>query len=207
MFQLPKLNYGFDALEPYIDTKTMEIHYTKHHQAYVDKLNEALGKHPSFGSAQDRLESMLSNLETIPEDIRLAVRNHGGGHFNHSLFWNIIGPAKGTGPGLELKQHLEKQFGSFNGFKEVFTKTALSHFGSGWAWLVKEKAGGLRVLSLPNQDCPLSQGLEPILCLDLWEHAYYLKYQNRRTEYIESFFHVINWSEVALRFDSGSSTL
>jgi len=208
MFQLPKLNYEFNALEPHIDAKTMEIHYTKHHQTYVDKLNEALGKHPelfeksSLRQAQDKLESLLSNLEAVPENIRLAVRNHGGGHFNHSLFWSIMTPNAAGEPTGELKVAIEKDFGSFIAFKEQFSKVAVSHFGSGWAWLAKDKDGKLVIFSLSNQDCPLSQGLKPVLGLDLWEHAYYLKYQNRRAEYIEAWWNVVNWQKVGENYKS-----
>ncbi len=203
MFKLPKLNYEFNALEPYIDAKTMEIHYTKHHQIYVDKLNEALGKHPELSDKP--LEELLMNLETVPEDIRTAVRNHGGGHLNHSLFWVVMSPfnsvqGKPNEPAGELKIAIEKDFGGFAAFKEQFSRVAVSHFGSGWAWLAKDKDGKLVIFSLPNQDCPLSQGLKPVLGLDLWEHAYYLKYQNRRVEYIENFFHIVNWPNVEKRF-------
>lgn len=198
MFQLPELNYEFNALEPYIDAKTMEIHYTKHHQIYVDKLNEALGKHLELSDKP--LEELLMNLETVPEDIRTAVRNHGGGHFNHSLFWQIMAPNAGGEPRGELKVAIEKDFGSFVVFKEAFSKVAATHFGSGWAWLAKDKDGKLVIFSLPNQDCPLLQCLKPVLGLDLWEHAYYLKYQNRRAEYIENFFHIVNWLNVEKKF-------
>jgi Fe-Mn family superoxide dismutase len=203
MFQLPKLSYKFNVLEPYIDAQTMEVHYTKHHQIYVDKLNEALEKHPEL--ADKSIEDLLKNLVSIPEDIRIAVRNHGGGHFNHSFFWAVMAPfgfaqGKPNEPAGGLKTAIEKDFGSFIAFKEQFSKVAVSHFGSGWAWLAKDKDGKLVIFSLPNQDCPLSQGLKPVLGLDLWEHAYYLKYQNRRAEYIENFFNVIDWREIGRKF-------
>ena len=196
MFQLPKLNYSYDALEPYIDAKTMEIHYAKHHQAYVDKLNEAIAKHPELESKT--LEELLKNLGSVPEDIRTAVRNHGGGHFNHSLFWQIMAPSdfalgKPNEPMGELKIAIEKEFFSFEKFKELFMKVAVTHFGSGWVWLSQDINNKLMIESLPNQDCPLSKGSKPILCLDLWEHAYYLKYQNRRAEYVEAWWNVVDW--------------
>lgn len=201
--QLPSLPYSYDALEPYIDAKTMEIHYTKHHQTYVDKLNETLQKHPDLENKP--LEELLSDLNSVPEDIRTAVRNHGGGHFNHSLFWKMMkkdggGPATGS-----AAEEINKKFGSFESFKEEFSKAATARFGSGWAWLVKDSLGALSVTSTANQDTPLSEGLTPILALDVWEHAYYLKYQNRRPEYIENWWNVINWEEVEKNFTQGPS--
>ncbi|KKT87769.1 MAG: Superoxide dismutase [Parcubacteria group bacterium GW2011_GWB1_45_10] len=196
-YQLPKLNFAYDALEPFIDARTMEIHYSKHHQAYVDKLNAALEKHSEL--FEKPVEELLKNLESIPEDIRTAVRNHGGGHFNHSFFWEVLCPLKDTKPVdslPELKTAIEAGFGNFEDFKQEFLKVGLSHFGSGWAWLSKNKDKKLLIHSLLNQDSPLSQGLTPIFGVDLWEHAYYLKYQNRRQEYLENIWQVVNWQKV-----------
>lgn len=189
--ELPKLEYTYDALEPYIDAKTMEIHYTKHHQAYIDKLNAALEKHPELQGK--KVEELLKDLNKIPDEIRTAVRNHGGGHYNHSLFWKLL--KKDVKMPNKIAAAIDKEFGSFENFKKAFTDAALNRFGSGWAWLVMNK-GKLEVLSTANQDCPISEGKIPILGIDVWEHAYYLKYQNRRAEYVENFFHVINWEEV-----------
>ena len=198
-FELPNLPYAEDALEPYIDAQTMNIHRTKHHQTYVTNLNAAIEKHPEL--AGKSLEELLSDLNAIPDDIRMAVRNHGGGTYNHNLFWEIMGPKMGGSPSGELTKALESAFGSFDAFKEEFTKAATTRFGSGWAWLVK-KGEGLAVVSTANQDSPLSDGATPILGLDVWEHAYYLKYQNRRPEYISNWWNVVNWDEVARRHDS-----
>lgn len=199
-FTLPSLPYAYDALEPFIDAQTMEIHHTKHHQTYVTKLNEALATHPEL--ADKPLEWLLSNLNEVPEDIRAAVRNHGGGHWNHSMFWNIMaagGSALGAG---ELMTAVNTHFGSVSAFQETFTKAATTHFGSGWAWLVVDASGQLKVVSLPNQDNPLSQGLKPIMGLDVWEHAYYLKYQNKRPDYITAWWNVVNWQQVAKNFET-----
>lgn len=194
MFELPSLPYSYDALEPFIDAKTMEIHHSKHHQAYVNKLNEAIGKYPEWEGKS--VEQLLKSLELIPEDIRTAVRNHGGGHYNHSLFWKIMKPQGGGEPGEHLADALQSAFSDFAKFKEEFSKAAANLFGSGWAWLVKDSSGVLKVTTTPNQDSPLIQGLIPLLGLDVWEHAYYLKYQNRRPEYIENWWNVVNWEEV-----------
>ena len=198
-FELPKLPYAEDALEPYIDAQTMNIHHTKHHQAYITNLNAAIEKHPELASKS--LEDLLSDLNAVPEDIRMAVRNHGGGTWNHNMFWEIMGPKMGGSPSGELTKALESAFGSFDAFKEEFTKAATTRFGSGWAWLVR-KGEGLAVVSTANQDTPLSDGATPILGLDVWEHAYYLKYQNRRPEYISNWWNVVNWNAVAERFNS-----
>jgi Fe-Mn family superoxide dismutase len=198
-FELPKLPYAEDALEPYIDAQTMNIHHTKHHQTYITNLNAAIEKHPEL--AGKSLEDLLSDLSAAPEDIRMAVRNHGGGTWNHNLFWEIMGPKMGGSPSGELTKVLESAFGSFDAFKEEFTKAATTRFGSGWAWLVK-KGDGLAVVSTANQDTPLSEGMTPILGLDVWEHAYYLKYQNRRPEYISNWWNVVNWEAVADRYNS-----
>jgi Fe-Mn family superoxide dismutase len=197
-FELPKLPYAEDALEPYIDAQTMNIHHTKHHQTYITNLNAAIEKHPELSGKS--LEDLLADLNAIPEDIRMAVRNHGGGTWNHNLFWEIMGPKMGGSPSGELTQALESAFGSFDAFKDEFTKAATTRFGSGWAWLV-QKGDGLAVVSTANQDTPLSEGMTPILGIDVWEHAYYLKYQNRRPEYISNWWNVVNWDEVARRYD------
>lgn len=200
-YTLPELPYPYDALEPFIDARTMELHHTKHHQTYVTKLNEALAKHPEINTP---LEELLRNLDAVPEDIRTAVRNHGGGHYNHSLFWKWMAPPNppaGGGGGGEpsgtLAEAITKNFGNFQSFKERFIVAAATLFGSGWAWLILESwSGKLSIITTPNQDNPISQGLTPILGLDVWEHAYYLKYQNRRPEYIEAWWNVVNWEEV-----------
>jgi superoxide dismutase, Fe-Mn family len=197
-FELPKLPYAEDALEPYIDAQTMNIHHTKHHQTYVTNLNAAIEKHPEL--AGKSLEELLSDLNAIPEDIRMAVRNHGGGTWNHNMFWEIMGPKMSPTPNGDLTKAFEAAFGSFDAFKDEFTKAATTRFGSGWAWLVK-KEEGLAVVSTANQDNPLSEGVTPILGIDVWEHAYYLKYQNRRPEYISNWWNVVNWNEVARRYD------
>jgi Fe-Mn family superoxide dismutase len=188
---LPELSYGYDALEPYFDKETMEIHHTKHHQTYVDKLNAALEGH---GDLQSKgVEDLLRDLETVPESIRTAVTNHGGGHFNHSFFWPML--RKETTFGGDVAQAITSGFGSFDDFKAKFSNAAALLFGSGWTWLVWSN-NELQIVTTPNQDNPLSRGKTPILGLDVWEHAYYLKYQNRRPEYIDAFFNVINWDKV-----------
>lgn len=197
-FELPSLPYAYDALEPYIDAQTMEIHYTKHHNGYVTKLNAALEKHSNL--AGKSLEDLVGNLNSVPEDIRTAVRNNGGGHYNHSIFWRVMSPNGGGEPKGDLAKAISEAFGSFSSFKEKFSSAAATRFGSGWAWL-GFKGGKLTVLSMPNQDVPLMEGLTPILGLDVWEHAYYLKYQNRRAEYISNWWNVVNWEEVTRRFD------
>lgn len=193
--KLPELNYAYDALEPHIDKETMEIHHTKHHQTYINNLNAALEKHPELKEVE--LEDLIKDLENIPEDIYTAVRNNGGGHFNHTLFWEILAPAKGQKPEGELLDAINKNFGSVENFKDKMSKAAASQFGSGWAWLVLDDKKELQVVATANQDNPLSKGLRPILGIDVWEHAYYLKYQNRRPEYIENWFKVINWDKVS----------
>jgi Fe-Mn family superoxide dismutase len=195
-FELPKLPYAVDALEPYIDAQTMSIHHTKHHQAYITNLNAAIEKHPEL--AEKSLEDLLSDLNAVPEDIRVAVRNHGGGTWNHNMFWEIMGPKTGGAPSGAVAQALESAFGSFDAFKSEFEKAATTRFGSGWAWLVK-KGDGLAVVSTANQDTPISEGLTPVMGIDVWEHAYYLKYQNRRPEYISNWWNVVNWEAVAER--------
>jgi len=195
---LPPLPYAYDALEPYIDALTMEIHHTKHHATYVNNLNAALDKHPELHEVP--LEVLLRNLESVPEDIRVAVRNNGGGHANHSLFWTVMKPGGGGEPTGELAEAIQATFGSFAAFKEKFSQAAATRFGSGWAWLVVNAFGKLEVYSTPNQDSPLMEGKTPILGLDVWEHAYYLKYQNRRPDYIAAWWNVVNWDEVARRY-------
>ena len=196
--QLPKLPYGYDALEPHIDARTMEIHYTKHHQTYINNLNAALEKHPEL--ADKSVEDLIKDLNAIPEDIRTAVRNNGGGHANHSLFWTIMGPKGGGEPTGELAEAVKSTLGGFDSFKDQFSKAAAGRFGSGWAWLSVDGKGKLTVTSTPNQDNPLSEGLTPILGLDVWEHAYYLHYQNRRPDYIAAWWNVVNWKQVALNY-------
>lgn len=190
--QLPNLPYAYDALEPYIDAQTMIIHHTKHHQAYIDNLNGALAKHPEI---ELNLEGFLKNLDNVPADIRNVVRNNGGGVFNHNLFWTVLAPARGQAPSNELLTAIAKAFGSFDNFKADFETAAKTRFGSGWAWLIVDAEKNLKVVSTPNQDTPLNEGT-PILNLDVWEHAYYLKYQNRRPEYVGNFWNVVNWKEV-----------
>jgi len=197
-FELPKLPYAEDALEPYIDAQTMNIHHTKHHQAYITNLNAALEKHPEL--ANKSLEDLLSNLNAVPEDIRMAVRNHGGGTWNHNVFWEIMAPKTSVTPSGELLKALEAAFGSFDSFKSEFEKAAIGRFGSGWAWLVR-RGDGLAVVSTANQDNPLSDGLTPLMGIDVWEHAYYLKYQNRRPEYVSNWWNVVNWTAVAERYN------
>lgn len=192
-FVLPDLPYAFDALEPIIDAKTMEIHHGRHHAAYVANLNKAVENYPEW--AEKSIEDVIIHLNEVPEAIRTAVRNNGGGHYNHSLFWKMMAPVGQTKPSVFLLAKIDESFGSFDEFKKQFAAAATSRFGSGWAWLVAD-GGKLDVLSTANQDCPLEGGKKPILCLDVWEHAYYLKYQNRRADYAENFFQVVNWDFV-----------
>ena len=191
--ELPKLSYEYNSLEPYIDVRTMEIHHTKHHQGYVNKLNIALEKFPELKNKN--VNELISNIDSIPEDIRVSVRNNGGGHSNHSLFWQITGSKGGNCEGRILEK-INENFGSFEKFKEKFSEMAASHFGAGWTWLIVEENGNLAIMTTINQDSPLMYGKKPILGLDVWEHAYYLKYQNKRPEYIKSFWKVINWKKV-----------
>ncbi|MDP3991904.1 MAG: superoxide dismutase [Nanoarchaeota archaeon] len=191
MFNLPKLPYAYDALEPFIDARTMEIHHGKHHQTYVDKLNKALEKYPKL--QKNSAEDLIKNLNVIPEDIRTAVRNHGGGHVNHSFFWQIL--KKGIEPKGEILRAINKKWG-IDTFREQFKDAATTLFGSGWAWLVVNSQGELEIMKTPNQDSPITNNMVPILGIDVWEHSYYLKYQNRRNEYVDAFFQVINWEKV-----------
>lgn len=200
-YTLPSLPYAFDALEPHIDARTMEIHHGKHHQAYVNNLNAALEKAPD---ASDKpLDSILADLNSIPEAVRTAVRNNGGGHWNHSFFWTIMGPKGGGEPSGKLGSAIDDSFGSFSSFQDEFAKAAGGRFGSGWAWLIR-KGGKLAVTSTPNQDNPIMEGTKPgdiLLGLDVWEHAYYLNYQNRRPDYVKAWWNTVNWGEVANRFN------
>ncbi|MRH43111.1 superoxide dismutase [Aquibacillus halophilus] len=198
-FELPELPYAYDALEPYIDKETMNIHHTKHHNTYVTKLNGALEGHADLEGKS--LEDLLSDLNSLPESIRTAVRNNGGGHANHSLFWSILSPNGGGEPSGELGSKIEEKFGSYDKFKEEFANAATGRFGSGWAWLIVDN-GQLEITSTPNQDTPVMEGKKPILGLDVWEHAYYLKYQNKRPDYISAFWNVVNWDEVSNRYQA-----
>ncbi|MDR6885060.1 superoxide dismutase [Bacillus sp. 3255] len=198
--QLPALPYANDALEPHIDAKTMEIHHDRHHNAYVTNLNAALDKHPALHDKS--LNDLIADLNSLPEDIRTAVRNNGGGHANHSLFWEVIGPNGGGAPTGALAAAIESELGGFEKFKADFSAAATTRFGSGWSFLAVDKAGKLKVYSLPNQDSPIMEGETPILGLDVWEHAYYLNYQNKRPDYIAAFWNVVNWAEVGKRYDA-----
>ena len=201
-FTLPALPYAFNALEPHIDAMTMEIHHGKHHQAYITNLNKALESAPDLASKS--LEELLANNCAIaPDAIKTAVRNHGGGHYNHSMFWSILGPQGGGAPVGNLAQAITGAFGGFDTFKEKFNAAAAGRFGSGWAWLVKG-AGGVEISSSANQDCPRMEGKFPVSGLDVWEHAYYLKYQNRRPDYINAWWNVVNWAEAEKRFNAGT---
>jgi superoxide dismutase, Fe-Mn family len=200
-FTVPDLSYAFNALEPHIDAKTMEIHHDKHHGTYVAKLNAALEKAPAFQGKP--IEDILRSLDSVPAEVRTAVRNHGGGHLNHSLFWKMLSPKGGGKPTGALATAIDKGFGSFDAFKEQFGNAATNLFGSGWAWLCADSAGKLVVAGLPNQDSPVSQGLKPLLGIDVWEHAYYLKYQNRRPDYIAAFWNVVSWEQVAANLEAG----
>ena len=197
--ELPKLPYAFDALEPHIDARTMEIHHGKHHAAYVTNLNAALDKHPDLH--KKNLEDLLKGLSSVPEDIRGAVRNNGGGHMNHSMFWQIMKKGGGGEPKGDLGGAIGKAFGSFAAFKEKLTNAGMTRFGSGWAWLVVTKDGKLDVISTANQDNPVMEGHKPVMGVDVWEHAYYLKYQNLRKSYLDAWWNVANWDEIAGRYD------
>lgn len=191
-YQLPALPYAYEALEPYIDVETMHLHHEKHHNAYVTNLNAAIEKHPELG--EQSIEELIANMDAIPEDIRTAVRNNGGGHANHTFFWNIMAPNAGGEPVGELKEAIEATFGSFAAFQEKFKAAAATRFGSGWAWLAL-KDGKLEVISTPNQDSPIMDGGVPIIGVDVWEHAYYLKYKNLRPSYVDAFWNLVNWNK------------
>ena len=195
-YEVPKLPYDYAALEPHIDEATMKLHHDKHHQAYVNNLNAAVEKHPELASQAP--EDLLRHLHTIPEDIRTAVRNNGGGHVNHTMFWSIMKPHGGGAPTGEIAEQINKDFGSFDAFKEAFNGAAAKQFGSGWGWLIWD--GKLKIVTTANQDNPLTNGHFPILGNDVWEHAYYLKYQNRRPEYLAAWWNTVNWDEVNKRF-------
>ncbi|MBL0514449.1 superoxide dismutase [Aeromonas media] len=195
---LPALAYAYDALEPHIDALTMEIHHSRHHQTYITNLNAALAELPELAALP--VDELLARFDSLPVSVQGAVRNHGGGHANHSLFWQVMSPQGGGEPGGELAEAINRDLGGLDAFKHAFTQAALSRFGSGWAWLVVDKAGHLQVVSSANQDSPLMEGLLPVLGLDVWEHAYYLKYQNKRPDYIAAFYNVVNWPEVARRY-------
>jgi Fe-Mn family superoxide dismutase len=199
-FEVPPLPYDYTALEPTIDEETMHLHHDKHHAAYVNNLNAALEKHPELQGKS--AEDLIRDLNSVPEDIRTAVRNNGGGHVNHTMFWQIMGPNGGGEPTGAIADAINQAFGSFDNFKQQFNDAGVKRFGSGWAWLVKTGNGSLQVTSTANQDNPLSDGLQPILGNDVWEHAYYLKYQNRRPEYLNAWWNVVNWDEVNRRFES-----
>src|SRR6516164_11642624 len=198
-YELPKLPYAYDALEPHIDARTMEIHYTKHHQAYVDNLNKAV---KGTDLEKKTVEDLISDLNAVPENIRTVVRNNAGGHANHSFFWKILGPNAGGSPKGKLADAINSAFGSFDQFKEKFQAAGAGRFGSGWAWLVINKAGALEIMSTPNQDNPIMDGLKPVFGVDVWEHAYYLKYQNRRPDYLKAIWNVVNWDEVGKNFEA-----
>ncbi len=198
VYQLDSLPYSYDALEPYIDTQTMQLHHDKHHAAYVNNLNGALEKYPDLQSKQ--VEELVKTLDSIPEDIRTTVRNNAGGHVNHTMFWQIMKPNGGGEPTGDLARAIESTFGTFDTFKQQFNDAGVKRFGSGWVWLVKNNQGNLQITSTANQDSPLIEGYSPIFGNDVWEHAYYLKYQNRRPEYLNAWWTVINWDEINRRF-------
>lgn len=197
-YQVPPLPYDYAALEPHIDAETMKLHHDKHHQAYVTNLNGAIEKHPEFGKQTP--EDLLRNINTVPEDIRTIVRNNGGGHVNHSMFWTIMQPGGGGEPTGKIAEQIRKDFGDFAAFKKQFNETTAKQFGSGWGWLLWE-AGKLTITTTPNQDSPFMQGKYPILGNDVWEHAYYLKYQNRRPDYLNAWWNTVNWNEINKRFE------
>jgi len=199
-YELPPLPYPFDALEPHIDAKTMEIHHGKHHQAYVTNANNALKDYPHL--AGKPVEELIADLSAVPESVRTAVRNNAGGHANHSFFWPILGANAGGSPKGKLAEAINSTFGSFDQFKEKFQAAGAGRFGSGWAWLVINKAGALEIVSTPNQDNPIMDGLKPVFGVDVWEHAYYLKYQNRRPDYLKAIWNVVNWDEVGKNFEA-----
>src|SRR5690349_17786269 len=198
-FELPPLPYDYNALEKAIDEQTMHLHHDKHHAAYVNNLNAAIEKHPQFASKSP--EQILRNINDVPEDVRTAVRNNAGGHVNHSMFWRIMGPNAGGEPAGALAKAINDSLGGLEEFKKRFNDAGVKQFGSGWAWLVRDSSGALKILSTPNQDSPLMQGLYPVLGNDVWEHAYYLRYQNRRADYLAAWWNVVNWREISERYD------
>ena len=197
-FEVPPLPYPYDALEPHIDKETMTIHHDKHHAAYVTNLNAAIEKHPEL--AGKSVEDLVKDLNAVPEDIRTAVRNNGGGHVNHSMFWTIMKPGGGGSPSGALSDAITKAFGDFDKFKQQFNDAGVKQFGSGWVWLARGADGGLKITSTPNQDTPMSQGLQPVIGNDVWEHAYYLKHQNRRADYLATWWNVVDWNAALARF-------
>jgi Fe-Mn family superoxide dismutase len=197
-FKLPPLTYDYNALEPHIDAATMKFHHDKHHAAYVKNLNDAVSKYPELKTQS--VEQLLQNLSKLPKDIQTTVRNNGGGHYNHSMFWQIMGPKGGGAPTGSIATAIQKQYGSFDKFKTQFNEAGTKQFGSGWVWLIRDRAN-LKIITTPNQDSPISQGISPIMGNDIWEHAYYLKYQNRRPEYLSAWWNTINWREVNSRFE------
>ena len=198
-YEVPPLPYAYNALEPHIDEETMHLHHDKHHQAYVTNANNALANHPDLANMP--VEQLIGNLNQVPEDIRTTVRNNAGGHANHTFFWQIMAPNAGGQPTGALAEAINQTFGSFDAFKEQFNKAAAGRFGSGWAWLTVDNSGKLQIESTPNQDSPLMEGRTPILGLDVWEHSYYLKYQNRRPEYVAAWWNVVNWPEATRRYE------
>ena len=202
-YELPPLPYDYSALEPYIDTQTMQLHHDKHHQTYVTNVNNALQGHDQLAAMS--VDDLLRKINQVPESIRTAVRNNAGGHSNHSMFWNIMKPNGGGEPTGDLASAIQQAFGSFDAFKTAFNDAGTKRFGSGWAWLVLDSSGKLQVISTANQDSPLMDGLYPVMGNDVWEHAYYLKYQNRRPEYLNAWWNVVNWDEVARRYAQGRS--
>ena len=201
--EVPALPYDYAALEPFIDMQTMHLHHDKHHQAYVTNLNAALEKAPELQKLS--AEELIKGLENVPEAIRTAVRNNGGGHVNHSMFWKIMAPNAGGDPTGAIADAIKSTFGDFNAFKEKFNDAGVKQFGSGWAWLVRDNGGKLQIVSSPNQDNPMSQGFYPIMGSDVWEHAYYLKYQNRRADYLKEWWNVVNWNEINKRFQDSQN--
>jgi Fe-Mn family superoxide dismutase len=199
-YELPKLPYAYDALEPHIDARTMEIHHTKHHQSYITNINKAIKRIGNAELESKPIEALIGDLNALPEKIRRAVRNNGGGHANHSFFWKIMGPKAGGEPKGKLADDIKSTFGTFAAFKEKFADAGIKRFGSGWVWLVKNKQGELAITSTPSQNSPLMQGDKPVLGLDVWEHAYYLLYQNRRPDYIKAWWNVVNWDAVAKNY-------
>lgn len=198
-FELPPLPYAYNALEPHVDEQTMRIHHDKHHGTYVTNLNKALESAPNL--QRKTIEALLTDLDAVPENIRMAVRNNGGGHYNHTMFWEIMKPGGGTSPGGGLAAAITEAFGSLDKMKEAINSAGAGRFGSGWAWLVLDKDGKLAVTSTPNQDTPLAAGQKPVMGVDVWEHAYYLKYQNRRADYLQAWWNTVNWTEVAARYE------
>jgi superoxide dismutase, Fe-Mn family len=200
-FEMIPLPYGYDALEPYIDAQTVELHYSKHHQTYLNNLKGAIEKHAQLGNMT--IEQLLSDLNRVPEDVRTVVRNNGGGYYNHNIYWAIMGPNRGGEPTGSLGEAIRSTFGGFSSFKEQIEKAGMGRFGSGWAWLSKKQDGSLLIHSTANQDAPLMEGLFPVIGVDVWEHAYYLKYQNRRAEYLSNWWNLVNWEEAERRYQQG----